>query len=119
MKKVKKFLLTLLVLGTTFVTLAACGEQDKLELISASMNSSEIVLGNELDLTTGVLKYANAGHNPPLIYNGREFTYLKSRPGFVLAGMENIKYRVNEITINPGDRILLYTDGVTEATDIK
>lgn len=71
-----------------------------------------------LELTTGKLTYVNAGHNPPLIkQNGGEFTYLKSRAGFVLAGMETIKYRQNEITIAPGDRLFLYTDGVTEATN--
>lgn len=71
-----------------------------------------------LELTTGKLTYVNAGHNPPLIkQNGGEFTYLKSRVSFVLAGMETIKYRQNEITIAPGDRLFLYTDGVTEATN--
>ena len=71
-----------------------------------------------LELTTGKLTYVNAGHNPPLIkQNGGEFTYLKSRVCFVLAGMETIKYRQNEITIAPGDRLFLYTDGVTEATN--
>ena len=72
----------------------------------------------KVDLSTGKLSYANAGHNPPIIVHadgGCE--YLKSRPGFVLAGMEGIKYRANEITLNKGDRIFLYTDGVTEATD--
>ncbi len=71
-----------------------------------------------LELTTGKLTYVNAGHNPPLIkQNGGEFTSLKSRVSFVLAGMETIKYRQNEITIAPGDRLFLYTDGVTEATN--
>jgi sigma-B regulation protein RsbU (phosphoserine phosphatase) len=71
-----------------------------------------------LDLTTGKLTYANAGHNPPLLKSGNnEFTYLKTPPSFVLAGMEDIKYRQNEITLQPGDRLFLYTDGVTEATD--
>ena len=71
-----------------------------------------------IDLTTGVLEYANAGHNPPLIYDGNKFTYLKSRPGFVLAGMEGMRYRLNQITLNPNSKIVLYTDGVTEATDV-
>lgn len=71
-----------------------------------------------LELTTGKLTFVNAGHNPPMInQNCGEFTYLKSRAGFVLAGMDTIKYRQNEITIAPGDRLLLYTDGVTEATN--
>jgi anti-sigma regulatory factor (Ser/Thr protein kinase) len=71
-----------------------------------------------IDIKTGVMQYANAGHNPPLLRcaNG-EVKYLKSRPGFVLAGMDTIRYRVNEIKLSLGDRIFLYTDGVTEATD--
>lgn len=71
-----------------------------------------------LDLSTGCLRYANAGHNPPLLlHNGETFEYLRSRAGFVLAGMEDFQYRLNELMLTPGDRILLYTDGVTEATD--
>ena len=72
----------------------------------------------KFDLSTGKLSFANAGHNPPVIVHANgECEYLKSRPGFVLAGMEGIKYRENEITLDKGDRIFLYTDGVTEATD--
>ena len=72
-----------------------------------------------LDIKTGNLKYANAGHNPPLIKQANgDFEYLKTRAGFVLAGMEGVTYRVGEITLCPGDRIFLYTDGVTEATNI-
>lgn len=71
-----------------------------------------------LDTDTGLLKYANAGHNPPLVLKSNgEFEYLKSRAGFVLAGMEGIKYRLGELQLQRGDRIFLYTDGVTEATD--
>ena len=71
-----------------------------------------------LDLETGVMKYANAGHNPPLIKreNGK-FEYLRSRPGFVLAGMDTVRYKQSELVLNPGDRIFLYTDGVTEAAN--
>ena len=72
----------------------------------------------KFDISTGKLSYANAGHNPPIIVHGDSgCEYLKTRPGFVLAGMEGMKYKVNEITLNKGDRIFLYTDGVTEATD--
>ena len=73
----------------------------------------------KFDLSTGKLSFANAGHNPPVIVHANgECEYLKSRPGFVLAGMEGIKYRENEIILDKDDRIFLYTDGVTEATDI-
>ena len=71
-----------------------------------------------LDLATGKLQYANAGHNPPLIKKSNgDFEYLKSRAGFVLAGMEGVRYRVGELTLRPGDRVFLYTDGVSEATN--
>ena len=71
-----------------------------------------------LDLTTGNLQFANAGHNPPLIKRANgEFEYLKTRAGFVLAGMDGVRYRMGELTLCPGDRMFLYTDGVTEATN--
>ena len=71
-----------------------------------------------LNLKTGLLQYANAGHNPPLIRrkNGA-FEYLRTRPNFVLAGMDGVRYKKHEIQLFPGDDIFLYTDGVTEATD--
>ena len=71
-----------------------------------------------LDIPSGMLQFANAGHNPPLLKrtNGG-FEYLKTRAGFVLAGMEGIRYRVGELTLYPGDRLFLYTDGVPEATN--
>ncbi|MGN0114587.1 MAG: SpoIIE family protein phosphatase [Acutalibacteraceae bacterium] len=71
-----------------------------------------------IDLSSGKLTYVNAGHNPPLLKHGDGgFEYLRSRPAFVLAGMEGMKYRQNEIELNPADRLFLYTDGVTEATN--
>lgn len=72
----------------------------------------------KIDLSTGLLSFANAGHNPPVIVHADgKCEYLKSRTGFVLAGMEGMKYRENEMILDKGDRILIYTDGVTEATD--
>ncbi len=71
-----------------------------------------------LEISTGKLIYVNAGHNPPLLRRADEkFEWLKSRPGFVLAGMEGVRYRENEMEMQPGDMLFLYTDGVTEATN--
>ncbi len=71
-----------------------------------------------LDTKTGLMKFANAGHNPPLFKrNGESFAYMKTRSGMLLAGMEGIKYRKNELQLIPGDKLYLYTDGITEATD--
>ena len=72
-----------------------------------------------VDLRTGILTYANAGHNPPLIrHKNGKFDYLKTRANFVLAGMEGVRYRKHELRLSPGDEIFIYTDGVTEATDV-
>ena len=71
-----------------------------------------------LEISTGKFIYVNAGHNPPLLrHTDGGFEWLKTRPGFVLAGMEGLRYRENEMTLQPGDTLYLYTDGVTEATD--
>jgi len=71
-----------------------------------------------LQISTGEMSYVNAGHNPPLLKrkDGR-YEWLKSRPGFVLAGMESVRYRESSIRLEDGDRLFLYTDGVTEATN--
>ncbi len=71
----------------------------------------------KLNLKTGLLTFVNAGHNPPLIRRDGKYEYLKGRAGFVLAGMEGVKYRTQEIQLAPGDAVFLYTDGVTEAHD--
>lgn len=69
-----------------------------------------------LDTESGVLTYVNAGHNPPLVrQNNGEFTELKRKACFVLAGMDGIRYRQYELQMQPGDQLFLYTDGVTEA----
>ena len=71
-----------------------------------------------LNTETGVLTYVNAGHNPPAVrLSGDAFTFLRSRPGLVLAGMDGLRYRQYELQMHPGDRIFLYTDGITEAAD--
>ena len=71
-----------------------------------------------LDLPTGKMQFANAGHNPPLLKRADgTIEYLKTRAGFVLAGMDGMRYRINELTLCPGDRLFLYTDGVSEATN--
>jgi len=72
-----------------------------------------------LDITSGKLEFVNAGHNPPLIYrkNDNRFEYLKTRPNLILAAMEDTKYTKNEMFLEPGDKLFLYTDGVTEASN--
>ncbi len=66
----------------------------------------------------GDVRYANAGHNNPLLCRcGGAYKELQGRHGFVLGGMEGMRYRNEAFRMQPGDRILLYTDGVTETTN--
>ncbi len=71
-----------------------------------------------LDLETGEFFYVNAGHEVPYINRaGEGYQPYKVRPGFVLAGMEDMRYKEGSLILQPGDRIFLYTDGVPEATN--
>ena len=83
-------------------------------------NASEMFVTawlGKLDLATGTLTFANAGHNPPLLKRaGGSWEYLKmERPNLFLAGMDGVRYRKQTLSLGPGDRLFLYTDGVTEA----
>ncbi len=71
-----------------------------------------------LNLKTGEFRYVNAGHETPFISKkNAPFEPYKIRAGFVLAGMEGLKYKAGSMQLEPGDKIFQYTDGVTEATD--
>ncbi len=71
-----------------------------------------------LNLETGEFLYVNAGHETPFIYHkGGQFEQYPMKPGFVLAGMEDMKFKGGSIMLQPGDKIFTYTDGVPEATD--
>ena len=69
-----------------------------------------------LDLSTGVLDYVNAGHNPPLV-RGRDgvFKFLAMKTNLILGAYESYTYRGERLVMAPGDAIVLYTDGVTES----
>ena len=71
-----------------------------------------------LEISTRHMTFVNAGHNPPLLRKGTDcWEYLKQRSGFVLAGMEGMRYKSGELQLSPGDTLYLYTDGVTEAAN--
>ncbi|MCL2182710.1 MAG: SpoIIE family protein phosphatase [Chitinispirillia bacterium] len=70
-----------------------------------------------LDIPSGRFAYVNAGHNPPALRADGRYSLMKLKPGFVLAGMEGIRYTESEITLQKGDALFLYTDGVTETVN--
>ena len=75
-------------------------------------------IGN-LNLETGVLQYVNAGHNLPLVFNKENIEFANIKTGVVIGVIENYEYKIGELEIKPGDKLLLYTDGVTECKNAK
>ncbi|MBQ8953673.1 MAG: serine/threonine-protein phosphatase, partial [Clostridia bacterium] len=70
-----------------------------------------------LELSTGKLTAANAGHEFPVLKQpGGAFALYKDRHGFVIGGMEGVRYKEYEIQLEPGSKLFVYTDGVPEAT---
>lgn len=72
-----------------------------------------------INTKTGVMKFANAGHNPPIIGQTKHYQFLKCKPGFVLGPMKEAFVSDEEYKFNNGDTITLYTDGITEARNDK
>ena len=71
-----------------------------------------------LELSTGKLTAANAGHEYPVIRQGSgSYELYKDVHGFVVGGLDDMDYDDYEVQLEPGSGIFLYTDGVTEATD--
>ena len=70
------------------------------------------------DSDVDVITAANAGHEYPamMLTDGR-FELVKDKHGFVIGGMEGVKYKEYEMLLGPGSKLFLYTDGVPEATD--
>jgi sigma-B regulation protein RsbU (phosphoserine phosphatase) len=68
-----------------------------------------------LDITTGDVSFANAGHNPPLIIDSAGVRYLSLKPGLMLGAMAETVYATERFTLEKEGILFLYTDGVTEA----
>ena len=72
-----------------------------------------------INTKTGVMRFANAGHNPPIIGQQKHYQFLKCQPGFVLGPLKEAFVNDEEYKFNNGDTITLYTDGITEARNEK
>ena len=72
-----------------------------------------------LELSSGKLVYSNAGHEDPAVYRKKDnaFELVKTKHGFIAGGMPNMKFCDFEMTLEKGDRLFIYTDGVPEATN--
>ena len=93
-----------------------------------SCTNNQLCQGNEammfvtvffgvLEISTGRFIYVNGGHNPPVIYHAKNNSceYLQIAKNFVLGAMEDMNFKQQEIYLEKGDFIFVYTDGVNEA----
>lgn len=118
-----------LVMAVTMTLFKAYARPERSPATVAARVNAKLAEGNDtglfvtafcavLDLRTGVLDYANAGHNPPLVLRtSGESGYLPRQGGLVLGAVPDYPYRTGSLRLAPGDTLLLYTDGVTEAMD--
>ncbi|MDL2261555.1 SpoIIE family protein phosphatase [Methanimicrococcus sp. OttesenSCG-928-J09] len=84
------------------------------DLCASGSNMFVTAFVSVLDLNSGKVTAVNAGHNPPLIYDGVSFEYISCKPNFVLAGMEQCTYQPCDYSLKDGGLFFMYTDGVTE-----
>lgn len=70
-----------------------------------------------LEISTGRITAANAGHEYPAVMKDGRFALMKEQHGFVIGGIDGQTYQEYEILMEPGDKLFVYTDGVPEATD--
>lgn len=107
----RQFLLETDDLGTAF-TLAncqLCERNDAMLFVTA--------FACVVDTATGEVRFANAGHNPPVLKQNGKLGNLACRPGLVLGAMDVVKYHEGSFACSPGEGLLLYTDGVSEAAN--
>jgi sigma-B regulation protein RsbU (phosphoserine phosphatase) len=71
----------------------------------------------ELDTASGLLRYVNGGHNPPLLVSADRPVARLGPTGMALGVLGDSPYEAMDLTLEPGERLLLYTDGVTEAAN--
>jgi phosphoserine phosphatase RsbU/P len=68
-----------------------------------------------LDLRSGEIRFSNAGHNPPFVFSPAGSRPLRDKGGPMLGLIEGVQYRTSSTQLGPGEGILVYTDGITEA----
>jgi len=73
-----------------------------------------------LDIRTGNIRYCSAGHNPPMLINQKGEVYeTDNTGGIMLAGMPMATFKEGEMTLEKGDMLVLFTDGISEAFDME
>jgi sigma-B regulation protein RsbU (phosphoserine phosphatase) len=70
-----------------------------------------------VDLNTGLVTYANAGHENPLLYQNGKWSYILTKHGLVLSALEDVNYSEHTLQLQEGDWLFQYSDGIPEAAN--
>lgn len=111
--QIKNHILSETDLGTAFIKIndELCENNEE--------NMFVTVFAGLLDYKTGTLEFINAGHNKPLIRRQGRYTWLEGLSGMPMGYMGGVHYKLLQTKLDPGDIIYTYTDGVTEAVNVK
>jgi sigma-B regulation protein RsbU (phosphoserine phosphatase) len=96
---------------------AVAGQLNAAVLESGDASRFVTAVCGVLDPTSGRLTYVNCGHNPPLLLRASGGVESLQRGGPALGLFATAAFEVGEVDLEPGDRLVLYTDGVVEPTD--
>jgi phosphoserine phosphatase RsbU/P len=96
-----------------------CGRLNRVALENTRSERFTTLFYGILDTTRRLLRYANAGHVPPILIRQDGSIARLSDGGMVLGVFPNAQYEENEIAVVPGDRVILMTDGITEASNAR
>lgn len=97
----------------------ACGKVNRMLCEGNSASLFVTAWVGIVDLNNGLLTFVNAGHNPPVIKLNNYIDFLKNKSGMAFGFLDNIIYKTHTVQMHPGDRLFIYTDGVTEAQNDK
>ena len=106
-------------IGTQGVSPEEClRKANELLCMESANNMFVTVFYGIYNVTTGLLRYCNGGHNAPCLMhtNGRA-ELMKVEPNFIVGALDGMNYKGDEMTLGKGETLLLYTDGVTEAVN--
>ncbi len=106
--------------GMRGITSSECMAAVNDMLADESVNSMFVtVFYGILDLETGLVDYTNAGHNPPyIVHSNGQVEEIPTAGNMVLGAFDGMEFRSGHVTLEKGDTIYLFTDGVTEAENL-
>jgi phosphoserine phosphatase RsbU/P len=99
--------------------LAICGSVNRLLCRNMAAGRFATFCYARIDAAAGRVVYSNAGHNPPFVIRADGSNETLTKGGMVLGVFTEVTYDQAEVAVAPGDRLVFYTDGITEARNVE